>query len=124
MDCHHARKGQIWARAPAGVALLLLLAACPARTVTPVAVTQPGDETLTCQQIAAQLQEARAAGARYAQADRQVEQRNTAAGVASVFIGWPMLLTMDLSREEQIQLRALADRSERLENLGRTRRCS
>lgn len=100
-----------------------MLAGCPARVVTPIAVTQADDGALTCAQIAGQIESNRAAGARHALADRQVEQRNTAAGVASAFIGWPALLTMDLSREEQIQVRALADRNTRLETLARERRC-
>ena len=96
---------------------------CAARVVVPVAVSQPGDPALDCAQITTEMRANRAAAERYALADKRLEQSNVAAGVASAVVGWPALLAMDLTREEQIQVRALADRNARLEAMGQGKEC-
>lgn len=94
------------------------LAACAARSVTPVPMTQSGDEQLTCPQIVEQLKANRTAIADYLYKDKQVEQANT----VFVLIGPTFLV--DLSNEEQVKARSIADRNDRLVLLGRSKGCT
>jgi hypothetical protein len=102
--------------------LSLLLAACGATQVTPTAISRPSDSALSCQQIESEIAKNRSEALRLTGADQTTEAGNVAKGVASAFF-WPVLFTMDLSNADQIQLRALQDRNENLERLGRTRSC-
>lgn len=98
------------------LALVLLLAACSARQTTPVAISQPGDETLRCDQIAAEMSRNEAAALRLVGAEEDVVSGNVVAGVAGGLLLWPAWIAIDLSDAEQIQYRALRDRNI---NLGR-----
>ena len=92
--------------------------ACAARSVTPIAMTQSGDEQLTCLQIVGQIKTNRTAIADYLRKDKQVEQANT----VFVLIGPTFLV--DLSNEEQVKARSIADRNDRLVWLGRSKGCT
>jgi hypothetical protein len=107
--------------AVACVAVLLL--GCAARTVRPVAMSQPGDATLSCAAIDAQMANNATAAADFLHRDQQLEGRNAAAVGASLLIGLPAVALMDLTREEQIQFRALSDRNQHLQSLKDTKPC-
>lgn len=101
---------------------VLLLAACAAQQTTPVALSQPGDTTLSCEQIAVEITRNEAEAIRFAGADEDVVSGNIAAGVVGT-IFWPALLATDLSNADQIQLRALRDRNANLARIREDRGC-
>ena len=106
------------------LALLLLLAACGARQTTPVAMSQPGDEELSCDQIAAQISRNEAEAIRLIGEEEDVESGNVAAGVvAGALVAWPVLLAIDMSDAERIQYRALRDRNTNLGRLQQQQGC-
>jgi len=102
------------------------LSGCAARTVIPVAMTQPGDEALDCTALTRELAANEAAAARFLHQDRKVEQANTARNVGSVIpgVGLLLVLSTDLSNEEQIKARALVDRDEQLRFLAKRKQCT
>ena len=112
----------------AGLFLLaggVCLTGCAARNVVPVQMAQPGDEAMDCAALNREIASNEAAAAVFLHKDRQVEQANTARNVGSVIPGVGLLLVMstDLSNEEQIKSRALVDRDERLRFLVKRKQC-
>ena len=99
------------------LALVLTLAACAARPVTPIALSQPGDAALDCagldREIASLGEQAVAMGAR----DRELERRNV---IGAILFGAPAI---DLTREEQIQFRAMQDRARHLADMKARKPC-
>ena len=89
------------------VAIAVSVAACGTRSVVPMSMAQPGDDRLACSAIVDQIATNRLAMAAYTTKDREVEQANAFFAI----IGPPFLI--DLSNEEQIKARALADRNDR-----------
>ena len=99
------------------LAAMCCLGACAAREVTPVAMSQAGDEQLSC----AELDKQRAANVQdideLLKQDKAVERTNVVAGVL------PLPMLMDFSNEEQVKARALLDRNERLNYLIKSKGC-
>jgi hypothetical protein len=113
----------------AGILLLacgVCLTGCAVRTVVPVQMAQPGDETLDCAALGRELAANEATAAILLHQDKKVEQLNTARNFGSVIPGLGLLLVMstDLSNEEQIKARALVDRDERLRFLVKRKQCT
>jgi hypothetical protein len=106
-------------------ACALLLCACAAREVTPVAMAQPGDDALSCEAIHQQIADNSLAEAKYIKKDKAVADANVAKQVAGVIpiAGIAISASTDLSNVEQIQARALADRNERLTQLAKQKGC-
>jgi hypothetical protein len=105
----------------------LTLAACAARPVAPVSMTQPGDNKLGCQQIADQIGGNRAAMMAFRQQDQQARDGNVAkVAIGSIVpvAGLAALAAVDLSNEEQIKERSMGDRNDRLLLLAHTKGCS
>jgi recombinational DNA repair protein (RecF pathway) len=102
----------------------LPLASCAARQVTPVSMTQPTDDRLTCSEIDQGMKSNQAAAAELLQKNKEVDQANAAKVVASVLLSGWFALTVDLSNEEQIKMRALADRNEALALLKAKKKCA
>jgi hypothetical protein len=101
----------------------LVLVGCAARPVTPVAISQPGDATLTCAGIDTARRDNALRAAELLKRDREVESANTGKMIAAVvFSGW-IAMSIDLSREEQITMRSLLDRNTRLDDLARENGC-
>ena len=59
---------------------VLLLGACAAQQTTPVALSQPGDATLSCEQIAAEIARNETEAVRLAGADEDVVSGNIVVG--------------------------------------------
>jgi hypothetical protein len=111
---------------PMAVLIGLTLAACGTRHVTPVSMSQRGDETLTCSELFEELRVNRSDALRLTARDRNVEQGNVAKNVVGGLlapIGLLLIATSDLSNEEQVKARSLTDRNERLIYLARTKGC-
>jgi hypothetical protein len=104
--------------------LALSLAGCAARQVTPISMTQPTDDRLTCSEIDQEMKSNQAAAAELLQRNKEVDQANAAKVVASVMLSGWFALTVDLSNEEQIKMRALADRNEALGSLKIRKKCA
>jgi hypothetical protein len=107
------------------LACALGLAGCAAREVTPVAMSQPGDEALSCDALKAQIAANGADEVRYRIKDRQVENGNAVRTVGSAvpFVGPLIAGSSDFSNEEQVKARALADRNEQLNYLAKRKGC-
>ncbi len=108
------------------VASAICLSGCAAREVTPVRMTQAGDENLDCPALKQQIQANRADAEDFVRKDKQVENQNTAkivAGSVIPFVGILLASSTDLSNEEQIKGRALVDRDEQLTFLAKQKGC-
>jgi hypothetical protein len=103
----------------------MCLSGCAARQVTPVRMTQAGDEALDCAALSHQIQENRGAAAALLQKDKQVESTNTAKVVAGAlpYVGPLFTASTDLSNEEQVKARAISDRNDWLLYLARKKGC-
>ncbi len=103
--------------------LMLALAACGARSSNPVAISQPGDDALSCEQIARQVTANNKLAVEKAGGDEATVDTNVAAGAVGALIFWPAMFAIDLSNAEQIELRALRDRNRTLENIYKQKGC-
>lgn len=101
----------------------VLLAACAARPANPVPLSRPGDEALSCEDMAREMERNRKAATGLAGAEDDVVSGNIAAGVVGVALFWPALFAMDLSNAEQIELRALNDRNDALRRRAARKGC-
>lgn len=101
------------------------LCGCAAKPVTPIAMSQPGDDALDCAAIAQQIATNRTKEEEFVRKDKKVEQQNVAKGVAGVIPGVGLLIesSTDLSNTEQVKARSLADRNERLAYLAKQKGC-
>jgi len=108
----------------AGVSLCLY--GCAAKQVTSVAMSQPGDDNLSCAELAKQLAANDADIQVFIRKDKQVAQNNVAKNVAGVIPGVGLLLvaSTDLSNTEQVQARALIDRNQQLNFLEKQKGCN
>jgi hypothetical protein len=110
------------------VAIALCLVGCAAREVTPVAMAQPGDDQLDCPALIEQIKANRAAADEFLASDKRVAEGNVAKTVAgTIFAPIGVLLaaaSIDLSNEEQVKARSIADRNERLIYLAKAKGCA
>lgn len=103
-----------------------LLLGCAAANVTPVRMSQPGDEALSCDALHKEIADNRAAAEIFVKHDRRVQDGNIAKNVGGAipYIGILLVASTDLSNKEQIQGRALIDRDERLTYLSNQKHCT
>ena len=108
------------------VVCALCVSGCAAREVTPTAMSQPGDDALSCDALQQQIAANEKAEAQYRREDKQVENGNVAKGVGSAipFAGPLIAGSTDLSNEEQVKARALADRNQQLTYLSKQKGCT
>lgn len=113
-----------------GALMVLCLAACATRPVTPVSMSQAGDLELGCADLSAQLKANEAQAAEFLHAHGETEKSNAtkqAVIPAAVFLALPIAILMsastDYSAADQVQARALIDRNERLGYLAQQRGC-
>ena len=92
--------------------------------VTPVSMTQPGDEDLGCSALIQQMKSNRAAADEFLEDHQKVQTANSAKMLAGVLFS-PLIpiLTADLSDKDKIMGRSLYDRNERLIFLARKKDC-
>jgi hypothetical protein len=103
-----------------------LLFGCAAAKVTPVRMSQPGDENLTCEALQQELAKNSAAAEDFVRRDKNVENANIAKNVGGAIpvVGILLVGSTDLSNKEQIQGRAILDRDERLTYLSKQKHCT
>jgi hypothetical protein len=105
------------------IAVTPALAGCAhTRTVEPVAMSQAGDEALTCGQLNDEIRQNQVAAANFANQAAEVEGKNTTYEVASIFTSLAAM-GVDLSREDQIKMRSLSDRNKYLLYLKGEKKC-
>ncbi len=101
-----------------------LLAACAGSTPNPIATTSPADSVMTCEimhaEIGANVQRARGLMEQKA----NTERKNAAAFVGGMLLAWPILLAMDLSERERVEMEGLRSRNEHLARLMRSKGCA
>jgi hypothetical protein len=99
---------------------------CAAREVTPVRITQGGDEALACMQLQQQIAGNQTEETKLLVKDKEVERGNVAktVGAAIPYVGIAIAAQADLSNEEQVKARALADRNEWLRILVKRKGCA
>jgi hypothetical protein len=104
----------------------IFLSGCAAAEVTPVRMSQPGDQDLSCLALKQQIADNTAAAQKYLTRDHQVMEANTAkqVGGAIPIAGVLLIASTDLSNKEQIEARALADRDEHLQFLAKQKNCT
>lgn len=105
---------------------LVLLCSCAAREVTPVRITQSGDEALPCTQLQRQIADNQTEEAKLLVKDKEVERDNVVktVGAAILYVGIAIAAQTDLSNEQQVKARALADRDEWLRILVKRKGCA
>lgn len=110
----------------AAVLCCLFLCACAAREVQPVAMSQPGDDQLSCADLDQQLSANEQSEAVLIGQDRKVAQGNVAKtiGGAIPVAGIAIVASTDLSNSEQVRARALADRNQELSYLSSKKGCT
>ena len=74
------------------IALVGLVAACGARASNPVAISQPGDKSLTCEQIEAQVKANNDLAVKKAGGDQATLDQNAAAVAVGTILFWPAML--------------------------------
>jgi len=99
---------------------------CAAAKVTPVRMSQPGDENLSCEALKQEIEKNTAAAEDFVKRDQRVRDGNVAKGVGGAIpaVGILLIGSTDLSNKEQIQGRALVDRDERLTYLSKQKNCT
>lgn len=126
---HDARRGLL-ARPRGGwtfVAGAICLIGCAARNVTPVPMARAGDDQLSCPALIEQIKANRSAADEFLRRDKRVGQENVAKVVAGgIFVPMGLLLvaSADLSSEDQVKARSIADRNERLIFLAKSKGCA
>jgi hypothetical protein len=87
---------------------------------------QPGDDTMSCDSIAHEMAANNATAEAFLKSDERVREGNAVKTAASAlpYVGILLAMSNDLSNEEQVKARALADRNERLGYLQKQKGCS
>jgi hypothetical protein len=89
-------------------------------------MSQSGDETLSCPQLQQQIANNQTEEARFLAKDKEVERGNVVKGVGAAipYVGIAIAAQTDLSNEEQVRARALADRNQWLKLLAKRKGCT
>ena len=89
-------------------------------------MSQPGDDMLTCEALNSQIEANSASEAAFRKQDKDVENGNIAKGIggATPFVGPIIAASTDLSNEEQVKARSLADRNDQLKYLSKQKGCT
>jgi len=108
------------------IALLSVLIAsggCATKEIHPTSMSQPGDDVLTCDQIAGQIEVNQNSALALYEQSKRTNQANSALAVGSLIFGYWAQGQMDLSNDEQVKMRSLYDRNEKLQFLQRKNKC-
>jgi hypothetical protein len=109
------------------IACAMFWVGCAARDVTPVAMSQPGDDALSCPVLIEQIKANRAEAEEFLREDTQTDRENVAKiAVGSLLapIGLFLANSADLSHEDQVKARSIADRNEQLIFLAKRKKCA
>ncbi len=104
------------------ILFISLSAGCATRIAHPVSISNPSDQNLTCAEIIDQIKANEDDAKRLVGEENSADAQNTAAFVGGL-LAWPLLLAMDLSDVEKIEINALHDRSKVLTGLKESKEC-
>jgi len=96
-----------------------MLGACAGRSAQPVAMMQPYDDGLSCEQVQAEIQSNEAKARQLTDENNSAHNANIAVGAVGVLLFWPALFALDLSDAERVEIQALHDRNMHLASLQR-----
>lgn len=102
----------------------LALASCAGRTPAPVSLSQPSDQATSCEGFAAEIAANNSRALSLAQQQSNTNAKNVGAAVVGVLLFPPLLLAMDLSGADGVELQALRARNEHIATLMRQRNCA
>jgi hypothetical protein len=105
------------------LATAALLAGCAARDANPVQVSQPRDVALSCEAIDLEIRTADEMAARVAAESDADFGRNVVIGTLGVLFFPPALFALDLGPAEELELEALRQRNDHLEELRSSQGC-
>ena len=88
------------------------------------ATANPADTTATCEAFAAEIAANNTRALSLAQQQSNTSAKNVGAAVVGVLIFPPLLLAMDLSGADGVELQALRARNEHIASLMRQRNCA
>jgi len=114
MNLHHALTCTALAAA-------VTLSACAGRPANPIAVSQIGDESRSCEALIAEMSQIDADIARKLP-DTQKTGKNVALGIAGLFFLVPWFF-MDFTESEQIEIEAMRNRYTRLNSIAADKHC-
>lgn len=114
--------GSIAAAVVVLTSLLISTGCAETKSVRPISISQPGDDTLNCAQLDQQIYVNQVAAVNFANQAAKVEDNNSAFQVGTIFMGLAAL-GIDLSKEDQIKYRSLRDRNEYLQYLKGAKKC-
>jgi len=101
------------------VMCMLALGACAGRSAQPVSMMQPYDNSLSCEQIQAEIQSNESKARQLTDENNSAHNANIAVGAVGLFLFWPALFALDLSDSERVEIQALHDRNMHLASLQR-----
>jgi len=107
---------------PLLILLLSLSIGCATRIAHPVSISNANDQNLTCAEIIDQIK-ANEDKANILVGEENSTDAQNAAAFAGGLLAWPLLLAMDLSDVEKIEINALHDRSQILADLKESKGC-
>jgi hypothetical protein len=102
----------------------LALAACAGRTPAPVSLSQPSDAATSCEGFAAEIAANNARALALVRQQSDTNAKNVGAAVVGVLLFPPLLLAMDLSGADGVELQALRARNEHIASMMRQRNCA
>lgn len=95
----------------AASAILVQLGGCAGRTAAPIAITQVGDDVLSCNQLQAEIARNRAQAETLMAQNKKAGDANVAIGVVGAILFWPALFALDTGTAEKDEAKALGDRN-------------
>jgi hypothetical protein len=90
------------------------LAGCAGRKAVPVAVMQPYDNQLSCQQLQAEIASNETQALQLSGQNESAHSNNIAIGVVGAILFWPALFAIDTGDAEKVEMQALHDRNQHL----------
>ena len=102
----------------------IALAGCAGRTPTPTALAQPTDTTATCEAFTAEIASNNQRALGLTQQQSNTTAKNVGAAVIGVLFFPPLMLAMDLSGADGVELQALRARNEHIATLMRQKNCA
>jgi hypothetical protein len=116
-------KPRAWSSA-AALVTGLALAGCAGRTPAPAALAQPTDSAASCEAFAAEIASNNQRALSLVQQQSNTNAKNVTAAVVGVLLFPPLLLAMDLSGADGVELQALRARNEHIATLMRQKSCA
>jgi len=92
----------------------IALAGCAGRKAVPVAVMQPYDNQLSCQQLQAEIASNETQALQLSGQNESAHSNNIAIGVVGAILFWPALFALDTGDAEKVEMQALHDRNQHL----------